>query len=466
MVQWISLKAKQKVVALPAPTAGVVDEEAEAVRDVPSSEGYSATEPFDDSDMKGMQDVVVQAWEDAGLEHCSDSGGAISPGMMAPITPQDENQSDHDGDVEIPVQAHAEQSHKHPSSSPLSSEGLKSQKMDDDPIPTPKVKAARTEGNINQVMDIEMHHNDEEMYPDEWTEDFSGPDSEDEYIAGQAEGEGPPEVSQEKLQQLEQQAALDELEKLHQMNVIEPVTLTPEQAATENTVDTTLVYDWRFRGNKWIRRCRVVAREFKTSATDEHNFSPTSAFSPVRMILTFAAIYNLAVTCLDIKDAFLVVPQEEVLYVQIPEWVRERTNKTHTHWLLRRCLPGQRNAALRWHQYFGNLCEQAGPVSFPGTPTVLRHRDIKRQLYANVHVDDILLVCKPEDVKWFQETVGAGLTMKTYGDVSEETYHDEKRRNSHSTKCDVCAETCIHDEGECKETKGTSISCNLGSLQC
>lgn len=109
MVQWISLKAKQKVVALPAPTAGVVDEEAEAVRDVPSSEGYSATEPFDDSDMKGMQDVVVQAWEDAGLEHCSDSGGAISPGMMAPIAPQVENQSE-DDDVEIPVHAHAEQS--------------------------------------------------------------------------------------------------------------------------------------------------------------------------------------------------------------------------------------------------------------------------------------------------------------------------------------------------------------------
>ena len=175
------------------------------------------------------------------------------------------------------------------------------------------------------------------------------------------------------------------------------------------------------------------------------------------MILTFAAIYNLAVTCLDIKDAFLVVPQEEVLYVQIPEWVRERTNKTHTHWLLRRCLPGQRNAALRWHQYFGNLCEQAGPVSFPGTPTVLRHRDIKRQLYANVHVDDILLVCKPEDVKWFQETVGAGLTMKTDGPhlsaSGSQVMYLKKRitmrsdgiliQPNVSAKCDICA----HNQG-------------------
>ena len=180
------------------------------------------------------------------------------------------------------------------------------------------MKAVRTEGSINQVVDVEMCHNDEEMYPDEWTEDFSCPDSEDEFIAGQAEGEGPPDVIQDKLRELVEPAAVDELEKLRQMNVIELTTLTPEQAATANTVDTTLVFDWRFRGNKWIRRCRVVVREFKTSATDEHNFSPTSAFSAVRIILTFAAIYNLAVTCLDIKDACLVVAQEEVLYVQIP----------------------------------------------------------------------------------------------------------------------------------------------------
>ena len=76
---------------------------------------------------------------------------------------------------------------------------------------------------------------------------------------------------------------LHELEKLHRMEVIRPVTLSPEEAAQENAVDTTLVFDWRFRGNAWIIRCRVVAREFKTSATDENSFAPTSAFSAVRV---------------------------------------------------------------------------------------------------------------------------------------------------------------------------------------
>ena len=91
------------------------------------------------------------------------------------------------------------------------------------------------------------------------------------------------------------------------------------------------------------------------------------------MLLTCAVLYGLAVTSLDIKDAFLMVPQVEVMYVEIPQRVRESTGKSETHWLLRRCLPGQRNAALRWHQHFEKICEAAGLRSFPGSLTVLRH---------------------------------------------------------------------------------------------
>ena len=279
-----------------------------------------------------------------------------------------------------------------------------------------KSKAVRTDGDVHQVAEVEVCHNDEpEVIDDDWEDSLQFPDSEDEYISNQAEGEGPPQVSSEKLRELDEQAALDELEKLHNMEVIQPVVLTLEEAAQENTVDTTLVFDWRFRGNSWIRRCRVVAWEFRTTNKDENSFSPTPAFSSVRMLLTFALMYGLAVTSLDIKDAFLMVPQVEVMYVEIPQWVRERTGKSETHWLLRRCLPGQRNAALRWHQHFAKICEAAGLRSFPGSPTVLRHENLMRKIYVNVHVDDILLVCKPEEVQWFQDAVGSTLTMKVDG---------------------------------------------------
>ena len=113
---------------------------------------------------------------------------------------------------------------------------------------------------------------------------------------------------------------------------------------------------------------------------------------------------------LDIKDAFLMVPQVEVMYVEIPQRVRESTGKSETHWLLRRCLPGQRNAALRWHQHFEKICEAAGLRSFPGSPTVLRYENLMKKIYVNVHVADILLSRK--EVQRFQDAVGSTLTMK------------------------------------------------------
>ena len=158
-----------------------------------------------------------------------------------------------------------------------------------------------------------------------------------------------------------------------------------------------------------------MAREFRTTNTDETSFAPTAAFSAVRMLLTFAMVYSLAVTALDISDAFLMVPEVEVMFVEIPQWARELTQKDETHWRLLRCLPGQRNAALSWHLHFAQICEGAGLQSFPGTPTLMIHKDLDRKVFINVHVDDIVLICKPEDVPWFQQTIGATLKMKVDG---------------------------------------------------
>ena len=41
-------------------------------------------------------------------------------------------------------------------------------------------------------------------------------------------------------------------------------------------------------------------------------------------------VYSLAVTALGISDAFLMVPQVEVMFVEIPQWVHELTQKGET----------------------------------------------------------------------------------------------------------------------------------------
>ena len=77
------------------------------------------------------------------------------------------------------------------------------------------------------------------MLPEGWEDNAMVPDSEDEYIAEQGGGQAPPNVSADKLQQLDERAALDEVEKLFQMDVIQPVVLTESEASTENVGDTT-----------------------------------------------------------------------------------------------------------------------------------------------------------------------------------------------------------------------------------
>ena len=115
------------------------------------------------------------------------------------------------------------------------------------------------------------------------------------------------------------------------------------------------------------------------------------------------------------KDAFLLVDQKEYMLVIIPQWIQNLLGDGATHWQLLECLPGQRNAALRWNEYFTELCTAVGFEPYPGCPTIMRFLDGARRIYLSVHVDDILLICKPADVEWFSQTAGKKLTMKIDG---------------------------------------------------
>ena len=59
---------------------------------------------------------------------------------------------------------------------------------------------------------------------------------------------------------------------------------------------TKLVFGWHFRERKWVRRARLVAREFKTQ---EHRTSLVRSHSWVTTG-TFSVLHN----SIDVKDAF------------------------------------------------------------------------------------------------------------------------------------------------------------------
>ena len=153
-------------------------------------------------------------------------------------------------------------------------------------------------------------------------------------VKNRGEGGGPPEVSQEHLDQLDAEAALEEIKKLHDLSVIMPVSPDPSTIPFESLVDTTLVKDWRYRNGQWRHRCRIVAREYRCGQTTEEHYSPTSTFSSVRLLLVLSMLFGLAITALDVKDAFLLVDQKEYMLVIIPQWIQNLLGDGATHWQL------------------------------------------------------------------------------------------------------------------------------------
>ena len=200
------------------------------------------------------------------------------------------------------------------------------------------------------------------------------------------------------------------------MHVIAPEETDVRTIPSHKLVDTTIASDWRYRENKWRRRCRIVAREFKSDNTDENSFAPTTTFGAVRILLVLSMVFNLMLTGIDVKDAFLCVEQQEEMFVVIPQWIRDLSPEDRfTVWRLKRCLPGQRNAALRWFEYFSNLCQSAGMESYKGCPTIMKLVNSERRVYLSVHVDDVLLVGNEKDLEWFKKEVASGLTIKVDG---------------------------------------------------
>ena len=304
-------------------------------------------------------------------------------------------------------------------------------RIDEPPVPEPKTKAANTE--VRMVYNVEAVITEEVGVEEMW--DICPMDYEDADPSElqKGEDEGPPNITPEQLADLDGAAALDEVRKLHDLNVISPMIPDRERLTSTNLVDTTLVYDWRYRDKQWKRRCRIVAREYREGQTNEEQYSPTSTFAAVRALLVLGMLHDLHITAMamDVKDAFLLVDQKEEMYVVIPRWIQELAQDGATHWLLRKCLPGQRNAALRWHEHFTELCMAAGFEPYPGCPTVMRMKDKTRPMFLSVHVDDILFFGKPEDVKWFKETAGQSLTMKIdcpYEHGSGGVFHYLKKR--------------------------------------
>ena len=300
----------------------------------------------------------------------------------------------------------------------------------DTPVPEPITKAPRTSGSttVEESKDQERHTRrveEVEIYveDDEEVEAEEGEDSYDwnqtvstknEAILSEAEmkrrgfyseGGGPPQVDADELQALDQQAMLAEDERLNDLTVIANLEAN-DDVEEAMKLDTRIVFDWRYRSGCWVRRARLVAREFRSGAASSiDTFSPTSPLSFIKLLMSLSVTMNLMISVMDISDAFLQVVQKEFVVIEVPAWIREILGREDlVYWKLLRCLPGQRNAALEWHKHFSSLCAEFLFQPYIKGGTIYRHEKGRQFLSVHVHhVDDIILVAEEHNHHKFLE---------------------------------------------------------------
>ena len=162
---------------------------------------------------------------------------------------------------------------------------------------------------------------------DDFSEITTGIDEEEFYN----EAAGPPNLSQEDLQMVERDSMQEEVHRLQEMKALEKVCFDTAGGNTENVRDvsgteadykwltTKFVFDWRWcevSGTKqWVRRARLVAREYRTTDGRTDCFSPATSSSILKLLPVMAVNAKKSLGTLDFKDAFLLVDQIELVFI-------------------------------------------------------------------------------------------------------------------------------------------------------
>ena len=307
------------------------------------------------------------------------------------------------GEVEMHGPSPSAPSHVDVPSTPIDQAGRDDLELEASERPA---KQART----RDVMAVEEKHEDEmlefcfqdaevEML-EEYDETLIGHDFES-YEASDLSDDGMkdlifPYTSQEPELAIEEMSRLDiiadriEVERLKDMGVL--ISMDDDHIEEMKSLSTRFVRTWRdkiYDNNRvWLRRSRLVAREYSWLADRSDLFSPASnAISGRLLQLMFLRQREegYLLSAIDVADAFLTVKQREKTKVTLDSGVFE----------LGKVLPGQRAGSQWWYEDLTSvLCAELQMKQCEEYPNLLCNDD--RTCMVLLHVDD-MLVCGKKD---------------------------------------------------------------------
>ena len=193
-----------------------------------------------------------------------------------------------------------------------------------------------------------------------------------------------------------------EIDRLLKMEVLQRADECSE--VVTGTLTTRFVYDWRIKETaegtkKWMRRSRFVAREFATLKRDDTYSPATGSHSAnlvplmyLRMLVESMDVPNdgecgITLAALDIKDAFLQVPQEKLVGVSLYD----------QQYIIKRNLQGQRLEAKSWYWFFRNYVSETLQFEWSiEQPCLARCTCNGVHNCFMIHVDDLLFAGSSE----------------------------------------------------------------------
>ena len=120
-------------------------------------------------------------------------------------------------------------------------------------------------------------------------------------------------------------------------------------------------------------------------------FSPVIKMITIRTILALAALLGLEVDQMDVVTAFLNGDLDEIIYMEIPEGLRNESNKDKVCQLLK-ALYGLKQAPRQWYAKMHHfLIDDLGFVSSPNDPCLYVRKASCSLIIIGLYVDDLLI---------------------------------------------------------------------------
>ena len=207
-----------------------------------------------------------------------------------------------------------------------------------------------------------------------------------------------PELPADEMSVIDAEADKIEVQRLLSMSVI--TTVDGYSGKLDIPLSAKMVRTWRKKTKTetdqhgvttsqlmWMRRSRLVGRDFNFLEYREDVYSPASSSSVVKLLPSLALsdgfVNEGVIATLDVSDAFLQVPQP----------IPRKISLDGCEYVILKCLPGQRDASRLWYSYFVERLRAHVSVDVcPEQPCILRcaaNDNLCGVLL--LHVDDVLI---------------------------------------------------------------------------